>query len=263
MKYPIIKSPRKEFDFSLFYANSDRDYPIALREIKAGRKSGHWIWYILPQLSSLGTSQRAIYFGLKSMFEVVSYLKDCKLGPRLVEICTALCDHIENGANITHLMGSSVDSAKLLQCATLFYYAARCTRSRRQLELFRKLRTFCEQSVRDTDNRHTVTFCEVSLLCISPTTWPEHTDKHFHESGLSQTDRVTLREFSMESHRSHGEDYTDQQYREDYSDSKFNDGATERDYRDDIRESMHQYVLLLLPSVVSSQQEWDGDDVYL
>ena len=231
MKYPVIKSTRKEFDFSEFYTNSDRDYPGALLEMRRGSKTGHWIWYILPQLSTLGTSRMAIHFGLKSLHEAVSYYKDSVLGPRLIEICTAINGHLDSGANIQHLMGSPTDAVKLLMCATLFSFVARCSQTKNDLTLFLKLRRNCEKLVR-AENEHTITFCEVSLLCLSPTTWPEHIDMHFVESHLSRQERVSLMTFSLG-----GGQYT----------AEFPD----EEYRGAMRQSVHEHVLMLLPSSAS------------
>lgn len=52
------------FDLERFKKAQERDYPVALREIKNGRKESHWIWYIFPQLAELGYSPTARYYGL-------------------------------------------------------------------------------------------------------------------------------------------------------------------------------------------------------
>eukprot|EP01032_Pedospumella_encystans_P016022 gene16022-18297_t len=52
----VLTTPRKLNDFSQFYVSSNKMYQYALREMNAGRKSSHWIWYIFPQLALHGYS---------------------------------------------------------------------------------------------------------------------------------------------------------------------------------------------------------------
>lgn len=191
MKYPFVESLRNEYDFSDFYINSDRDYSGALHEMKKGRKTGHWIWYILPQLSSLGTSRMAKFYGLKSLHEAVAYFNDRILGPRLVEICEFILGHLKKGVHIERLMGSSVDAVKLLTCSTLFSYV---TRSTVHANLFRQLRECCENAL--SPDKHTISFCDVSLLSVSPGAWEEHIDAYYHEYELDQMDRVIMKSYS-------------------------------------------------------------------
>lgn len=35
-------------------------YETVLKEVKAGNKSNHWIWYIFPQIQGLGVSENSI-----------------------------------------------------------------------------------------------------------------------------------------------------------------------------------------------------------
>ncbi|MFT7774599.1 DUF1810 family protein [Roseateles sp.] len=43
---------------------ADGLYARALAELRAGRKTGHWIWYVLPQLRGLGRSPMAQAYGI-------------------------------------------------------------------------------------------------------------------------------------------------------------------------------------------------------
>ena len=43
-------------DLERFLKAQEKDYEHALNEIKNGRKTGHWIWYIFPQIAGLGFS---------------------------------------------------------------------------------------------------------------------------------------------------------------------------------------------------------------
>ncbi len=104
------------FDLERFKKAQERDYPVALREIKNGRKESHWIWYIFPQLAELGYSPTARYYGL-SKKEAKAYISDELLRNRLIEISEALLSLESNDA--TEIMGYP-DDLKLKSCMTLF-----------------------------------------------------------------------------------------------------------------------------------------------
>jgi uncharacterized protein (DUF1810 family) len=63
-----------------------RFYAKAIRELRAGRKESHWMWFIFPQLRGLGRSDSSRFYGLASLKEAESYLAHPILGPRLREI---------------------------------------------------------------------------------------------------------------------------------------------------------------------------------
>ena len=104
-----------------FHAPQARDYPTALAELRAGRKRSHWIWWIFPQLASLGRSPRAIDYGLRDLAEARAWLADPVLRARLIEATEAVLAH--RGAPPEDIMGA-VDALKLRSCATLFEVAA-------------------------------------------------------------------------------------------------------------------------------------------
>ncbi len=64
-------------------------YPIALEEVRNGRKVSHWMWYIFPQLRGLGQSTSAWYYGIEDLDEAKAYLMHPVLGQRLWEITQA------------------------------------------------------------------------------------------------------------------------------------------------------------------------------
>ena len=75
-----------------------RDYQLALDEVRAGKKQGHWIWYIFPQMYGLGRSYFAQLYGISDREEAVAYLNHEVLGPRLREITCALLEHDDYSA---------------------------------------------------------------------------------------------------------------------------------------------------------------------
>lgn len=88
-----------------------------LAELKHGRKRGHWIWFIFPQLKGLGRSSTAEFYGLTSLAEAMAYLKHPVLGQRLVK-CTDLVNAIE-GSDTEDIFGE-IDAMKFRSCMTLF-----------------------------------------------------------------------------------------------------------------------------------------------
>ncbi|MCO5249779.1 MAG: DUF1810 domain-containing protein [Chitinophagales bacterium] len=77
-------------NLSRFITAQERDYFIALEEIKRGRKQSHWMWYIFPQIKGLGHSSISQYYGIIDLEEAQEYLNHPVLGQRLVEICQEL-----------------------------------------------------------------------------------------------------------------------------------------------------------------------------
>lgn len=99
-------------------------FATALRELQVGRKTGHWIWYVFPQLAGLGRSPTAVYYGLAGAEEAAEYLRDPVLGERLVTATAMVRSHLagsnEQPARLVELMGSEIDALMLVSCMTLF-----------------------------------------------------------------------------------------------------------------------------------------------
>ena len=104
-------------DLSRFHKAQEYDYAEALAEIRRGRKTSHWIWYIFPQLVGLGRSPMVEYYGIQGLQEAVDYLKDPVLGSRLIEISEALL--ALDSCNPLEVMGAP-DDLKLRSSMTLF-----------------------------------------------------------------------------------------------------------------------------------------------
>jgi uncharacterized protein (DUF1810 family) len=99
-------------------------YATALAEMRAGRKTSHWIWYIFPQIGGLGRSSTAREYALGDLDEACAYLRDPQLRSRYEEIARAVAEHISRGAPVEELMGGSTDAHKLVSSLTLFRLAA-------------------------------------------------------------------------------------------------------------------------------------------
>ena len=92
-------------------------YAQALAELRAGRKSSHWMWFVFPQIAGLGRSATAQAYAIADLAEARAYLAHPVLGPRLRE-CTALvAGHRDRTA--AQIFGG-VDAMKLRSSMTLF-----------------------------------------------------------------------------------------------------------------------------------------------
>jgi uncharacterized protein (DUF1810 family) len=109
------------FNLDRFVSAQVGVYPQVVAELIAGRKRGHWIWFIFPQMKGLGHSAQSEYYGIGSLEEAAAYARHPLLGPRLVE-CTQLINQIE-GLAIRDILGPP-DDLKFRSSMTLFARAA-------------------------------------------------------------------------------------------------------------------------------------------
>lgn len=105
------------YNLERFKRAQEYDYESALREILSGRKTGHWMWYVFPQMRGLGQSDMSDYFGIGSLDEAKAYLADPVLGARLAGISGALLGQQERDP--MKIFGYP-DGLKLRSCMTLF-----------------------------------------------------------------------------------------------------------------------------------------------
>ena len=95
-------------------------HDTVLAELRAGRKSSHWSWFIFPQIAGLGHSAMAQQFAIGSLDEATAYLQHPALGQRLRE-CTQLVLNVE-GRTIEEIFPYP-DNLKFRSCMTLFMVA--------------------------------------------------------------------------------------------------------------------------------------------
>lgn len=111
------------FDLERFVAAQDdgRTYDRALAELTAGRKTSHWMWFVLPQIAGLGSSPMAQRYAIRDLDEARAYLAHPVLGRRLLATARAVASGPAPDA--VSLLGS-VDAQKLRSAMTLFARAA-------------------------------------------------------------------------------------------------------------------------------------------
>jgi uncharacterized protein (DUF1810 family) len=107
------------FDLARFVDAQDqgRTYEAALAELRAGRKTSHWMWFVFPQIAGLGRSPISRRFAISSPEEARAYLAHPVLGPRLIESARTL---IEPATDSAEEVFGGIDALKLRSSMTLF-----------------------------------------------------------------------------------------------------------------------------------------------
>ena len=107
------------FQLQRFVEAQGKIYSQVLLELRNGRKSSHWMWFIFPQLAGLGFSTTAKYYAIRSLDEAKAYLRHDILGRNLLE-CTQTVVTIQG--RTAHDIFGSPDDLKLKSCMTLFEF---------------------------------------------------------------------------------------------------------------------------------------------
>ena len=112
-----------DFDLDRFVRAQDigGDYAQAVAELRRGRKTSHWMWFVFPQIEGLGYSGMARRYAISSLEEARAYLAHPVLGPRLTEISGVL---LELETRSPESVFGSIDAIKLRSSMTLFDRAA-------------------------------------------------------------------------------------------------------------------------------------------
>ena len=111
------------FDLARFVAAQDAHgtYDGAAGELRRGRKTSHWMWFVFPQIAGLGFSPTSQRYAISSLDEARAYLAHPVLGPRLIE-CTGIVADTQ-GRTAEQIFGE-IDAMKLRSSVTLFLRAA-------------------------------------------------------------------------------------------------------------------------------------------
>lgn len=96
-------------------------YTQVLQELRQGDKTSHWMWFVFPQLRTLGRSATARFYGLDSVADAARYLAHPVLGERLKACTQAVLQHRDKSA---HAIFHAPDDLKFRSCMTLFHLAA-------------------------------------------------------------------------------------------------------------------------------------------
>ncbi len=105
------------YDLQRFVDAQDEVFGQVCTELREGRKRGHWMWFIFPQIRGLGYSSMSVKYAISSRQEAIAYLKHPLLGSRLRQ-CTQLVNLVE-GRSVSQIFGSP-DDLKFRSSMTLF-----------------------------------------------------------------------------------------------------------------------------------------------
>lgn len=106
-----------DFDLERFVQAQAPVYATVLKELRAGHKRTHWMWFIFPQLDGLGRSEMARRYAIRSGDEAAAYLAHPVLGARLRE-CATIVDSLD-GRTVNQIFGHP-DDLKFRSSMTLF-----------------------------------------------------------------------------------------------------------------------------------------------
>ena len=111
-----------QYDLGRFVAAQDGGgtYDQARAELRRGRKTSHWMWFVFPQIAGLGQSPVSRRFAISSLDEARAYLAHPVLGPRLTE-CAGIVAQAQ-GRTAEQIFGD-LDAQKLHSSVTLFLRA--------------------------------------------------------------------------------------------------------------------------------------------
>lgn len=107
-------------ELELFVEAQEGVWDDVTRELAQGRKHGHWMWFVFPQLDGLGSSPTAVLFALDGVEEAASYLAHPVLGPRLRETVDLVLQHRKQDASAIF---GPLDALKFRSSMTLFALA--------------------------------------------------------------------------------------------------------------------------------------------
>ena len=120
---PLLKNNIKtdKYNLSRFLEAQSKSYESAMIELSRGKKTGHWMWYIFPQIDGLGSTDTTKLYSIKSIEEAQAYLAHPVLGERLIKSCEILLTL--KGVSISDVMGFP-DDLKLKSSMSLFEYVS-------------------------------------------------------------------------------------------------------------------------------------------
>src|ERR1700745_3445745 len=111
------------FNLQRFVAAQDAGgtYNRATADLRAARKTSHWMWFVFPQIAGLGYSPTSRTYAITSLDEARAYLAHPVLGARLTE-CGGVLAGLR-GRTAEQIFGE-VDALKLCSSMTRFARAA-------------------------------------------------------------------------------------------------------------------------------------------
>lgn len=127
--------------------SSYEGFESALDEVRTGGKSGHWIWYVFPQISGLGTSGASQTFAIGEE-EAAEFLRDSELRSRFLTIAQAVDEQLKTGKALRALMGSDIDAKKVVSSLTLFGHVSKKLHETEGIDAYSSVATVADEVLR-------------------------------------------------------------------------------------------------------------------
>jgi uncharacterized protein (DUF1810 family) len=108
--------PSNQHSLERFVLAQNTCFDVVLEELRSGRKTSHWIWYVFPQIAGLGFSEYSTYYGIKGLDEAKAYWAHPLLRARYEE---ALQLVLQSKKTAEGVLGQ-IDAKKLQSSVTLF-----------------------------------------------------------------------------------------------------------------------------------------------
>ena len=106
------------FNLARFVDAQADEYERFIGGLRRGRKLGHCMWFMFPQIVGLGYSHESRRYGITGLDEAVAYLAHPLLGTRLLE-CAAALEMLDATLSVDDIFRHP-DDLKLRSCLTLF-----------------------------------------------------------------------------------------------------------------------------------------------
>lgn len=107
----------EDFNLTRFTEAQDPVYAKVRAELRAGHKRSHWMSFVFPQITGLGSSEMAQRYAIASEDEAAAYLAHPVLGQRLRE-CAAIVAALDGPS--AHDIFGNPDAMKFRSSMTLF-----------------------------------------------------------------------------------------------------------------------------------------------
>lgn len=88
-----------------FLRAQDHVLDQAIKEIRSGKKTGHWIWYVFPQMIGLGKSGMSQTYAIKDRTHALEYMSHPILRNNYIACCQAILD---SGKSAYEIFGDDV-----------------------------------------------------------------------------------------------------------------------------------------------------------
>lgn len=81
----------------------------AIKEIRSGKKTGHWIWYIFPQMIGLGKSEMSQTYAIQDREHAYIYMNSPVLCTNYRMCCQAILD---SGKTVYEIFGDEAENVR-------------------------------------------------------------------------------------------------------------------------------------------------------